>query len=247
MQADQLETAQDLTRVLKFLGTWLWIVPIALWAVAIWLARGRRRVLLRMVAISAVLVGLLILVVRRIAGSYVVDSLGGEASVKPAVQNAWDILTAQLRDGGLTLLGLGLIALFAVWLGGPTRSATASRRWLAPYLARWEIAYGAAATIFLLILWWGPTVQTTRLRFVLGGALVLALAVEVLRREVAREFPNPPPADFGGSLRRGMDRLRGRGREEGRLESLERLGRLREQGVISEEEFAAEKAQLVND
>jgi Short C-terminal domain len=247
MQADQLETAQDLTRLLKFLGTWLWIVPIALWAVAIWLARGRRRGVLRMVAISAILVGLLILVVRRIAGSYVVDSLGGEASLKPAVQNAWDILTEQLRDGGLTLLGLGLIALFAVWLGGSTRSATASRRWLAPYLARWEIAYGAAAALLLLVLWWSPTVQTTRLRFVLGGALVLALAVEVLRREVAREFPNPPPADFGGSLRRGMDRLRGRGREDDRLESLERLGRLREQGVISEEEFAAQKAQLVND
>ena len=49
----------------------------------------------------------------------VVDSLGGEASIQPAVQNAWDILTAQLRDGGLTLLGLGLIALLAVWLAGP--------------------------------------------------------------------------------------------------------------------------------
>jgi hypothetical protein len=246
MEAKQLETAQDLTRLLKFLGTWLWIVPFALWGVAIWLARGRRRSILRMVALSAILVGLLIVVLRRLAGSYVVDSLGGDASVKPAVQNAWDILTAQLRDGGLTLLGLGLIALLAVWLAGPTRSALASRRWLAPYLVRWEIAYGVAATLFLLLLWWGPTVQTTRLRFVIGGAILLALAVEVLRRQVAREFPDPPPADLGGQLRRGMDRLRGRG-EDDRLESLERLGRLRDQGVLSEEEFAAQKAQLVSD
>lgn len=247
MEAKQLETAQDLTRLLKFLGTWLWIVSFVLWGVAIWLARGRRRSILRMVAFSAILVGLLVVVLRRVAGSYVVDSLGGEASVKPAVQNAWDILTAQLRDGGLTLLGLGLIALLAVWLAGPTRSALASRRGLAPYLARWEIAYGAAATLFLLLLWWGPTVQTTRLRFVIGGAILLALAVEVLRRQVAREVPDPPPADLGGQLRRGMDRLRGRGKEDDRLESLERLGRLRDQGVLSEEEFAAQKAQLVND
>ena len=42
MQADQLETAQDLTQLLKFLGSWLWILPIALMAVALWLARGRR-------------------------------------------------------------------------------------------------------------------------------------------------------------------------------------------------------------
>ena len=239
MEADQLETAQDLTQILKVLGTWLWIVPFVLWGIALWLARGRRRSLLRMVAFSAILVGLLVLVVRRIGGSYVVDSLGGDSSLQPAVQNAWDILTAQLRDGGLTILGLGVVALFAVWLAGPSASGVASRRWLAPYLARWEIAYGVAGALFLLLLWWGPTVQTTRLRFVIGGAILLALAVEVLRRQVAREFPDPPPADLGGQLRRGMDRLRGRGKEDDRLASLERLSRLRDQGVISEEEFAA--------
>ncbi len=244
MQADQLETAQDLTQILKVLGTWLWIVPFVLWGIALWLARGRRRSLLRMVAFSAILVGLLVLVVRRVGGTYVVDTLGGDSSLQPAVQNAWDILTAQLRDGGLTILGLGVVALFAVWLAGPSASGVASRRWLAPYLARWEIAYGVAGALFLLLLWWGPTVQTTRLRFVIGGAILLALAVEVLRRQVAREFPDPPPADLGGQLRRGMDRLRGRGKEDDRLASLERLSRLRDQGVISEEEFAAEKAQL---
>ena len=189
MEAKQLETAQDLTQILKILGTWLWIVPFALWGIALWLARGRRRSLLRMVAFSAILVGLLVLVVRRIGGSYVVDKLGGDASLEPAVQNAWDILTAQLRDGGLTILGLGLVALLAVWLAGPSASGVASRRWLAPYLARWEIAYGVAGALFLLLLWWSPTVQTTRLRFVIGGAILLALAVEVLRRQVAREFP----------------------------------------------------------
>ena len=32
MEAEQLETAQDLTQILKFLGSWLWLLPIALWA-----------------------------------------------------------------------------------------------------------------------------------------------------------------------------------------------------------------------
>lgn len=78
-----------------------------------------------------------------------------------------------------------------------------------------------------------------------SAALVLALGVEVLRRQTAREVPVPPPPDLGGSVRRGLGRMRGGSPEQDRLEALERLGRLREQGVLTEEELAAEKAALV--
>jgi hypothetical protein len=247
MEADNLETAQDLTQLLKFLGTWLWILPLALMAVALWLARGRRLSILRIIAIGSILAGFLVLVVRRLAGSYLVEDLAPTESVQPAAQDAWDILTSLLRDGGFTLIGLGVIVLVAVWLAGPSRSGVASRRALAPYLRRWEIAYGAATALFLLLLWWSPTVQTTRVQLMIAAALVLALAVEVLRRQTAREFPDAPPPDPGGSLRRGMAKLRGGTGEEQRLAALERLGRLHEQGVLTDEEFAAEKAQLVGE
>jgi hypothetical protein len=245
MQADQLETAQDLTQLLKVLGMWLWLVPLALWAVALWLARGRRRSILKMVAIGSILSGLVVLIVRSVGGSYVIDKLVSSDAVKPAADNAWDILTSQLRDGGLTLLGLGVIVVFAIWLTGSSRSGTATRRGLAPYLARPEIAFGAAATLFLLLLWWRPTVQTTRVPLMIGAAILFFVAVEILRRQAAREFPDAPPADIGASLRRGAARLRRKEPEAERYEALERLGRLREQGVLTEEEFAAEKAQLV--
>jgi hypothetical protein len=244
LEAEQLETAQDLTQILKFLGTWLWVVPLVLWAIALWIARGRRRSILRTIAIGSILAGLLVLVVRRLAGSFIVDELVASESVRPAVENAWDILTSLLRDGGLTLLGLGLIVLAAVWLVGPSRSAVGARRGLAPYLARVEIAYGVAATLFVLLLWWSPTVQTTRWQLMLAAALLLALGVELLRRQTAREVPDPPPADLGGAVRRRIARIRGRSDDEERLAALERLGRLREQGVLTDEEFAAEKAQL---
>jgi hypothetical protein len=189
MEADQLETAQELTQLLKVLGTWLWLVPVALWAAAIWLAAGRRRDILRMIAISSIIAGLIVLVVRRIAGSYVVDALATTSSVEQAAGDAWDILTSQLRDGGLTFLGLGVLILVGVWLVGPSRRATGSRRWLAPYIARAEIAFGAAAALLFLLVWWGPTVQTQRWQLVLAAAIVLGLGVEVLRRQTAREFP----------------------------------------------------------
>ena len=118
MEADQLETAQDLTQILKFLGMWLWLLPIALWAAALWIARGRRASILRWIAVGSILAGLIVLVVRRLGGSFVIDSLVPSTAVQPAAHDAWDILTSQLRDGGFTFVGLGVILLFALWLAG---------------------------------------------------------------------------------------------------------------------------------
>jgi hypothetical protein len=192
MEAENLETAQDLTQLLKVLGTWLWVAVVLLWAAAIWLARGRRLGILRMVAISSIVAGLIVLVVRRYVGSVVVDELAPTESVQVAAGDAWDILTSLLKDGGLTLLGLGVIILVGAWIAGPSQRATDSRRWLAPYVARAEIAFGAAAAFLLLLVWWGPTAQTQRWQLVIASALVLALGVEVLRRQTAREFPRAP-------------------------------------------------------
>lgn len=191
MEADQLETAQDVTQILKVLGLWLWLVPIVLWAIALWLAEGRRRAILRMIGFASIITGLLVLVVRRIAGSSVVDQLAPTESVELAASNAWDILTAQLRDGGLTLLGLGVILLVAVWIAGPADRAVEARGQLAPYLARAEYAFGGGAALLALLVWWGPTIQTQRWQLVLAAAVVLALGVEVLRRQTAKEFATP--------------------------------------------------------
>jgi Short C-terminal domain len=245
MEAEQLETAQDLTRILKFLGSWLWLLPIALWAIALWIARDNRRSILKVIAVGSILAGLLVLVVRRVGGSVVVEELVPSTSVQPAAHDAWDILTTQLRDGGFTFVGLGVILLFAIWLSGASQSGVAVRRWLAPYLARPEIAFSAAGGLFLLLLWWSPTVQTTRVPLMLAAALVLGLAVEVLRRQTAREVPNPAPPDLGGSIRRGVSRARAPKAEQDHLAALERLGRMHEQGVLTDEEFAAEKTRLV--
>jgi hypothetical protein len=125
----------------------------------------------------------------------VVDELAPAESVRIAAGDAWDILTSLLRDGGLTMVGLGVILLVAFWIAGPSGAATSSREWLAPYVARAEIAFGGAAALLFLLVWWGPTAQTQRWQLVIAAAVVLALGVEVLRRQTAREFPAAKPAD----------------------------------------------------
>jgi hypothetical protein len=144
-----------------------------------------------MIGFSAILAALLVLVVRRVVGSIVVDELATTESVEVAAANAWDIVTGLLRDGGLTLMGIGVLLLVAVWIAGTSRYATSTRKWLAPHIARPELAFGGAAALLALLVWWGPTAQTQRWQLILVTAVVLALGVEVLRRQTAKEFPEP--------------------------------------------------------
>ncbi|HET9324569.1 MAG TPA: hypothetical protein VFO03_11885, partial [Gaiellaceae bacterium] len=193
MKANNLETAQDATQILKVLGLWLWLVPILLWAIALWLARSARRSVLRGIAISSMLAGLIVLVIIRASGTAVVDNLTSVEAQQQAAHDAWEIITSPLRDGGLTLVGLGVILLVAVWIAGPGRRATQTRRWLAPYLSRPEYAFGVAYALLFLLVLWGPTLQTRRWQLILAAAIVLAIGVEVLRRQTAKEFPDLQP------------------------------------------------------
>ena len=76
-----------------------------------------------------------------------------------------------------------------MWITGESRAATGARRRLAPYLARPEYAFGAAAALLLLLVWWAPLAQFRRGLAVLAMAVVLAIGVEALRRITGREFP----------------------------------------------------------
>lgn len=198
MEANQLETAQDVTEWMQILGHFLWLVPLALAALAIWLAGDRKRSIVRMLAIGAIAAGTLVLVARSVAGNYVVDNLVQTESVRPAAADTWEILTSLLRDGGRTLVGIGIVLLIGVWLVGPGARATAVRRRLAPWLERPEIAYGTAALFLALLVWWGPTAQTQRWQVVLLFAVMLGLGVAALTRAArADEAPTdvtPPPA-----------------------------------------------------
>jgi hypothetical protein len=191
VEADRLELAQDLTRLFKSIAAWIWILPLALWAAAIWLARGRRRIELRAIAIGAILAGVLVLALRGVGGSYLVDDLTPRESGKPAVQAAWDIVTSLLADGAWSVVLLGAVALVGVWLAGPSRSGTWARGQLAPVFARWELTYGIVATGLLLLIWWGPIVQTRRLLYMVVFTALLVAGVEVLRRTVARLDSSP--------------------------------------------------------
>jgi hypothetical protein len=136
LESDQLTTAQDATKLLRFVADWIWVLALAAAAGAVWLARGRRRREVRALALGILIAGVLILIARTLIGRYLVDELVVSDSVRPAVANAYDILTNLLRGAGRTALLIAVVALVGLWVSGPRPRAVRARRALAPYLRR---------------------------------------------------------------------------------------------------------------
>ena len=84
--------------------------------------------------------------------------------------------------------------LLGVWLVGPGSRAVAIRRRLAPWLERPEIAYGAAALLLALLVWWGPTAQVRRWQLILAFAVMLGFGVAALTRAARADEALPAPA-----------------------------------------------------
>ena len=132
MKSDQLGAAQTAVKILKALSSLLVIAVLALFALAIYLAQGRRRVLLGATGASLVFVGLVIASLRRFLGGVIVDSLVKTEANKHPVSVIWGIETSVLRDIAVILVVYGVLVLLFTVFSGPNRPAVAVRRWLAP-------------------------------------------------------------------------------------------------------------------
>ncbi|MGZ4301431.1 MAG: hypothetical protein ACXVR9_05415 [Gaiellaceae bacterium] len=196
MKSDQLGAAQTAVKILKALSSLLLIAVFALFALAIYLAQGRRRWLLGATGASLVFVGLLIASLRRFVGGVVVDSLVKTQANKHPVSVIWGIETSILRDIGILLVVYGALVLIATALAGPNRPALAFRRWLAPIFRHHPVAVWATGiALFLLLLAVGPRAGNRQLVGLAILAVTTAIAIEALRRQTLREFPeNRPPA-----------------------------------------------------
>ncbi|NLT06794.1 MAG: hypothetical protein GXY03_10875 [Solirubrobacterales bacterium] len=209
LRSDQLATAQDVADVLDELGTVLVVLALALYALAIWLAAGWRREALRATGLGLAVAGVGALALRSIAGGQVVDALATTEAVRPAAQAAWTIGTSLLVEAATAAIAYGVVIVLAAWLAGPTRVATAARRAAAPFLREPRYAWGAAAAIVLLLIIWGPTPATRSPIPLLALIALLALGVELLRRQTAREFPDATIEGAGERMRAWAAGLRG--------------------------------------
>ena len=266
MRADQLTAVQDGADGLEKLAYILPLIALLLLALAVYLARGWRRVAVRSAGFVLIAVGLVVLVSRGIAGNFVVDALATTAAVEPAADSVWTIGTSLLSAAAVALIGYGAVIVIGAWLAGPGSLATSARGSIAPVLRERRVLYPILLAIVLLVIWWSPTEGTRRL---LPSLLLIALLIagaEALRRQTIAEFPDRDMSAFGEAWRARFDSILDRARNvrlprraaavpeatpsepppaEQRISQLERLAELHRAGVIDDAELAREKERVL--
>jgi hypothetical protein len=191
MEAENLDAARKGVNLLETVGWVLTALVLLLYAAAVYLAGDtRRRTTLRAVGFSFIVIGAAVLFARSAGGNVIVNALSEAASSDDAVLSVFNISTSLLLETGQSIIGYGILIVIASWLAGPGRRATQIRSAIAPHFREPSYAYGGLAALLALLFWWDPFVATHRL---VPSLILIGLAVlgtEVLRRQVAREFPD---------------------------------------------------------
>ncbi|MGH2876933.1 MAG: SHOCT domain-containing protein, partial [Solirubrobacteraceae bacterium] len=267
LRSSQLKTAQDIVKAIKGLAIVLPLIALLLFVLAVWLADGRRRVALRTSGWCFVGIGLLAVLARHLLSGYVVNALVKNPANKTAVEHAFAIGTSLLYSIAIAMITYGLVIVVAAWIAGNTRPAVALRRALAPSLREHvQYVYATAALLLLLVVIWGPFPSTREVIPVIGLAILLAIGIEALRRKTAREFPDARLGDATHAIREWYLARRhatvaavsslhasaspaaagsGAGAGNTQIADLERLAGLRDRGVLTDEEFRAQKTALL--
>jgi hypothetical protein len=256
VRSSQLGAVQTVGRALQGLAIVFSILAVALYALAVILARGFRRRALMHTGAAIVFAGVLVFLVRTLLVNHLANAVVADASLRPAVTATLGVATELLSEMAGAAVLIGLVLVLAAWVAGPAREAVAIRRFIAPTFREHPVrAYAVVIGILALIFIWQPIPATGNWYGILIFTVLALVGTEVLRRQMATEF-------VPGSARGGpafIGRLRGaRGGSGGHgaagaqqqngaslTEQLERLAALRSSGAISDEEYGAAKAALL--
>ena len=261
LRAKQLDTAQNAFELLKTLAWVLPLLTLAAFAIAIWLARNRRRAV-RGIGFTVVVVGILGLLAARLTRNYVVDALVAQRDDRQAASNAWDILSELMRSSFRLMVAVGILFVVSAWLAGPGRRALAARGWLAPALRNRVWAYLVLVVLGLLLLFHSSVVDFTR---ALTVAILVALGVawiEITRAQSLREYPDASAPELfadarerlsdwweskqaAGSQAAAAPAAASAAREADVALQLASLADLHARGALTDEEYASAKSRVL--
>ncbi len=196
LQSDELAAAQNAVKVLDFTSWFLFIVVVAMYVGAVYLAVGRRRQMLRTVGFSLVVGGASLLLIRQVGIRTSVNTFVQDATNKSLAELVGSVLTELLRQMAWTGIVYGVLIIGFSVLIGPHRWAVALRRWPAGIADSTVVLVGVSFGTVLLLLWWSPGRAFDRWTTAL---LLIGLVVGAIYTLVLIGRQDLLAADAGGS------------------------------------------------
>lgn len=180
VQSDDLANLQDAVRVLDVLSWFLFLVVVVLYALAVYLARERRRETLRNIGFALVAGGVAILALRSVSVRAAVDTIVDDPTNRPIGRLVGDVFTQLLSDMATTSMIIGLLIVLYAMLLGPHRWALAIRRRLGEAERPGLIIALFAVGLVVVLVWWSPGLvferwitALTLLAMIAGAAIAL--------------------------------------------------------------------------
>ena len=273
LRSDQLQTAQNVAVAVKGLALLLSILTFLAFGLAIYLSRGGRWVTVLFCGVGLIAAGFAVIVARQVVGGIIVGQLVTDDSTKAAADATWSISTSLMTSIATTVIVVGVLFGIAGWLSSPTGPARASRRAIAPVLRDYAAyVYAALAVVVGIYFLSGPTQNLRSFLTTLVIAGLAAFGIRELRKQTEAEFPDAELSEmFGRAKERLVGAVKGANLgerasklrlpemrkaggesaaapaddEDARLARLERFATLHDKGVLSDAEFAAEKARIL--
>ena len=191
LKSNQLKLVQNGGKALKGLALALTIIVPLLYALALFLARGRRRKTLLTIGIAATAAGVVVLAGRSVLETQSVDTLVQNPANLDAARRVVSIATSMLTEIAGAFVVVGVVLILAAVFAGPSRLAVRGRRLIAPVLADEPLwAFGFVALIMILIFIWRPIPSAGKLAGMIVYFALAMIGTEVIRRQCAEEFPD---------------------------------------------------------
>lgn len=193
VQSDELDAAQAAVAAIDWGSALLFFAVVALFSGAVALATGWRRAALRNVGLAAAIVGLLLLVIQRLVGNYLVDHFVEVAANRGLANTIWLVGTSLLRGIAWNAVVVGAAILLAAVLGGPSQPARAIRGATGPHITSNPVLlWSSTALLYLVVVLVAPLPVLGTWYGALVAALVLAAAAEALRRRCELDVAESP-------------------------------------------------------
>jgi len=182
VDSDRLESAQSSVKIIKILSIVFFLLVIALYCGAIYLAHNWRRAAVRNVGAATALGGFIVLVALRFGIGFVAGRPDTEGS-RAAANSILEIGTELLRRSAWSEILIGLLIVLGASLIGPARYAERARHYTAQGFRRSAVAtWIGFAVLVLVVLTWSPFSAGGNWVTVLIVLALIVVGIEAIRR-----------------------------------------------------------------